>query len=72
MDEIYIYTVPLPAGCNEAVLPCSDGYTIYINDGLDHAGRIKALKHALKHIGNRDFDKCDVQRIEDEAHRKDV
>lgn len=66
--KIYTYSVPLPDGVNEAVLPCADGYTVYIDIDLDDDQRKKALTHALKHIANNDFEKDDVQEIEDEAH----
>lgn len=68
MDDIFIYITALPPGMNEAVLPCSDGYTIYINDALDDQQRAQALSHAMKHIYNNDFRKEDVQKIEMDAH----
>lgn len=68
MDDIFIYITALPPGMNEAVLPCSDGYTIYINDALDDQQRAQALNHAMKHIYNNDFRKEDVQKIEMDAH----
>lgn len=71
MDDVFVYAVSLPAGCNEAVLPCADGYTVYINEKLDDTHRMNALQHALKHIANKDFEKDNVQQIEADAHRKD-
>ena len=68
MDEIYIYHVALPDGCNEAVLPCMDGYTIYINEKLDETQQLAALRHAMKHIKRNDWEKYDVQQIEHDAH----
>lgn len=66
--DIYIYTVPMPPSVREFVTPCLDGYTIYIADRLDHAGRMEAYRHAMRHIRNNDFEKHDVQKIESEAH----
>ena len=68
--DIYHYTVPLPDGVDEAVLPGIDGYTIYTADRIDHDGSLKAYNHALRHIRNRDFEKEEsVNRIENTAHR---
>ena len=68
MDNVYIYTIDLPSSIKEAVTPCYDGYTVYINRNLDELGKIKALDHALFHILNRDFDSQDVQQIEYNSH----
>lgn len=68
MDDIYIYTIALPDGINEAVVPCADGFTIYINEKLDDAQRYKSLEHALYHIAKNDWEKTDVQEIEETAH----
>lgn len=66
-SDVYIYTVPLPIGVNEAVTPCLDGYTIYISDRIDHEAQLNALRHAMWHIENNDFEKFDVKRIEADA-----
>ena len=68
MDDVYIYTIPLPRRVREIVTPCSDGYTVYLSDRLDDAHRQKALRHALDHIRRGDLYKDDVQLIEAEAH----
>lgn len=69
MDDIFVYFQHMPPGVNEAVLPCNDGYTVYINDSLDHAHAIRAYKHAVTHILRND---CiidgDIQSIESEVH----
>lgn len=67
-ENIYTYIVPLPPGVNEAVMPCADGYTVYIADHLSHAGRLEAYKHALRHIKRGDWKRLDVQQIEVHAH----
>lgn len=69
-DSIFVYLVKLPPGINEAVLPCLEGYTIYIDSCLTWEGRQKAYDHAMEHIENGDFEKNDVQKIEHEAHKK--
>lgn len=71
MDEVFVYTVNLPGGVNEAVLKCADGYTVYLSDRLDRDGRIAAYTHAMKHIERGDFDAGNVQEIERRAHGKD-
>ena len=65
---VFVYHVPLPDGVSEVVLPDPDGHTIYLSDRLGYEARIAAYHHALRHIKNRDFDKCDVQEIEVQAH----
>lgn len=69
-DDIFIYLVKLPDGIDEVTLPCFGGYTIYIDYRLSDEGRMKAYKHGLKHIRDRDFEKSDVQQIEYEAHNQ--
>lgn len=71
MDDIFVYYVGLPTGVREIVMPCSDGFTIYINECLDEEGRMKAYEHALRHIRDNDWSKKDVQEIEYHAHRKE-
>ena len=72
IDEIYVYPCDLPPGINEMVVPCADGYTVYVSTDLDRVGRLKAYRHALKHIEKKDFEKEDVHRIEIEAHREEL
>ena len=70
-ENAYVYFTSLPDGINEMVVPCTDGYTIYIDESLNDDERLRAYKHALKHIDNRDFeggDEKSVQKIESEAH----
>ncbi len=70
MYDTFIYVVNLPNGINEAVTPCIDGYTIYINANLSLEEQYKAYHHAMWHIQNDDFSKDNVQEIETDAHRK--
>jgi hypothetical protein len=64
--------VKLPAGVNEAVTPCSDGYTVYIDIDLPDHKIEKVLKHVIQHIDNNDFDKNDVQTIEIDSHKEAI
>ena len=68
MDDIYTYITRLPEGINEAVMPCEDGYTVYIAETLDRAARIEAYNHALRHIDAQDWRRVDIQDIEYSAH----
>ena len=68
MDDVYVYLVPLPPSEKEAVVPCADGYTVYLNSNHDRASNIEGYVHALKHIANNDFEKNNVQEIETRAH----
>ena len=68
MDDVFIYLIDLPARINEAVTPCLDGYTIYINQNLSKDKQLSAYAHALKHIANNDFNRPDTQLVELEAH----
>ncbi len=54
MDNYYIYLVPMAGDMDEAVLPCQDGYTIYLNQDLMGEDLIRAYEHAVFHIENGD------------------
>ena len=61
--------INFPNSGNEMVIKNEDGtYTILINAKLSDQGRLKAYKHALRHIENDDFEKKHVQEIEASAH----
>lgn len=68
MDDIYVYIVDMPTTASEMIMPCTDGYTIYLNAKLSYHDRVKAYIHALKHVERKDWTKNDVQIIEKEAH----
>lgn len=70
MDDIFLYFVKLPEGIEEVVMPCIDGYTVYIDPTLSYHQQLEAYNHALRHIKNHDWEKHDVQKIEHEAHKK--
>ena len=69
MDEIYTYFTRLPDRIREIVRPCADGYTVYIEESLDHDARLDAYQHAIDHIERDDWSKDNVQAIESHAHK---
>lgn len=50
MDNVYVYMVDIKGKTNEMVTPCSDGYTVYIDDKLSPQGKWDAYVHAVSHI----------------------
>lgn len=68
MVDVFTYLVELPDQIDEMVVPCLDGYTVYINRDLPQNRRISALEHAVRHILRGDFEKPDAGEIEVEAH----
>lgn len=72
MSEIYIYPLDLK-GINEAVTQNADGsYTIFYDDKLSPKGREEAVRHAMKHIENHDFERTrTADEIEDATHERD-
>lgn len=72
MDDVFIYVIDLPTSINEMVVPCVDGYTIYISSRLSKAEQESAYLHAITHIQNGDFeDVYDVQKVELQAHKEE-
>ena len=62
--------VYLPLAVDEAVTPNEDGtHTIFLNEAMCEARKIKAYHHALKHIRRNDFAAGSVQAVEDSAHK---
>lgn len=69
MDDVYVYFIPFDSHkVHEFVVPCVDGYTIYIDEDLDQVSREAAYAHAMEHIRAQDWDRDDVQEIEAQAH----
>lgn len=65
MDDVYVYLINgLPAGVNELVTPCADGYTVYIDASLDDQHRLDAYNHALEHIRAGDFNADTVRTVQ--------
>ena len=56
---------------NEAIVENEDGsYSIFINERLCENKRLKSFYHAMTHIEKNDFEKENVQIIEDDAHQE--
>ena len=68
--EIHTYLVPLPTKTKESIVPCADGYTLYLNDKLSHEQHLISYQHAVGHIDRDDWDREDVQEIESSCHRQ--
>lgn len=66
----FVYYVSMPKGVHEAVVPCNEGHTVYIDEDLSREEKLMAYAHALKHIEGEDFKKDDIQEIESNAHGK--
>ena len=70
MNDIYVYVVDMPTTAAEMIMPCTGGYTIYLNAKLTQEERVKAYRHALRHVERNDWEKEDVQQIESETHKE--
>ncbi|MGN1217076.1 MAG: hypothetical protein ACI4TD_03770 [Phocaeicola sp.] len=58
-DNVFVYKVSTPPSIKEMVMPCADGYTVYISDALSPEDQRAAYLHALWHIDNGDCeDEC--------------
>lgn len=58
-DNVFVYRVTAPPSVKEMVMPCADGYTVYINDSLSPEEQKAAYLHALDHIDRGDCeDEC--------------
>ena len=69
LENIYIYPHDLELGVYEQVIQNpDDSYTILVNSRYNHETQVKAYLHALEHIRCHDFEKTDVQQIEEAAH----
>ena len=69
MDDVYVYFIQFESHkVHEFVVPCPDGYTVYIDEDLDQASREAAYAHAMEHIRAQDWEMDSVQEIEARAH----
>ena len=55
MDDIFVYFIDLPGTINEMVVPCFDGFTVYIDKRLTKEQQLDAYRHSLRHIKSGDF-----------------
>lgn len=61
--------IDFPNRGKEMVIPNEDdSYTVLINARLSDVERMAAYEHAMKHIVGNDFEKDEVQIIEEMAH----
>ena len=68
IGNVWIYPVDLKGAAKAFVMPCVEGYTVYIDRNLPKDEQIAAARHELKHIEGNDFEKENVQEIEAERH----
>lgn len=54
-ENIYLYCVDIPGRIEEMVMPCADGYTVYVDIKLSQEQRLDAFNHALEHILKDDW-----------------
>ena len=69
--DIFVYYDHFPKAIKEFVLPCIDGYCVYINKNITPEEQKKAYDHALRHIALGHFDmgcELSVDEMEIEAH----
>ena len=72
-QDVNVFLYNFPNNGREMVIENEDGsYTVLINSKLSDVGREEALKHAIKHIENHDFEKNNVQEIEFDAHNAEA
>ena len=70
MDNIFTHLQDMPPSVSEFVTKNPDNtYSVFINAKLSREARMGAFRHAMRHISCNDFEKCDVQKIECEAHK---
>lgn len=72
-QDVNVFLYNFPNNGREMVIENEDGsYTVLINSKLSDVGREEALKHAIGHIENNDFEKNNVQEIEFDAHNAEA
>lgn len=70
IDNISVQLADLPARVHSFVHLSEEGeYTIFINARLNDVLRMKAYKHELRHIFNKDFESYCADQIEQRAHK---
>lgn len=67
--RIFIYFIDLPPHVHEMIVPCIEGFTVYLDIKDDDAHRQKSLIHALQHIERNDFNQNSVERIEADSRK---
>lgn len=69
MVDVFIYIVDIPV--SEMVVPCLEGYTVYIDVKLSYEEQLDAYRHAMKHINGDDWG-SDLPADEIEGIRHEV
>ena len=67
-DDVFVYCIDLPPKVYEHIVPCLDGYTVYIDQRLSWERQLEEYDHAVKHINGKDHEKENANQIEKEAH----
>lgn len=71
-EDVFVYLIDFPCSkTHEMVVPCEGGYTVYLDAKMPQNRQITALRHALDHIVNQDWEKDDVNVIETDAHTRE-
>ena len=71
MEDINVQLMDMDTKIPEQLVKNNDdSYTIFLNARLSQESRLKSYCHALKHILGSDFDKNDIQEIEEIAHNQ--
>lgn len=69
MQEINVQLLNMDTKIPEQLIKNDDdSYTVFLNARLSQESRVKSYYHALRHIANDDFEKEEVQIIEQKAH----
>ena len=70
-DDVYVYIVDFGvSNVTETVTQNDDGsYSVFLNARLSYEAQVKGYYHALCHIQNNDFEKNDVDSIENKCHK---
>lgn len=70
MSNVFTHLIDAPCSVREAVTKNEDDtYTIFINARLSHERQLQAYQHAMHHIEGTDFEKSNVQEIEQSCHQ---
>lgn len=69
MEEINVQILNMDTKIPEQLIKNDDdSYTIFLNARLSQESRMKSYYHALQHINGNDFEKDNVQEIEEITH----
>lgn len=70
MSDIFVHILDLPHDVHGLTAPNEDGsYTVFLNARDTIERQQEAYRHEVRHIENNDFEKADVQLIEQYAHQ---